>query len=240
MEHYCTFETRGSVTIGNLRLGDLGLLWTDVNISEPSAKTNLLSVQTQNGNIDLTNALIDYAVFENRSIQLTFILIDRDMRVWHSIDSKLKNYCHGKVMEIILDTDMSHFWRGRCSVATTKEDQAHSRFVISIDADPYKYDVASSDDDWLWDPFDFEEGFINELGNLSVNGTLEVMLIGSELRSVPEITASTAMSVQYKDKTYSLREGVNRIYDIFIGPGEHIFIFSGNGTVSIHYRGGSL
>ena len=240
MENYCSFETRGSVTIGDLRLGDLGLIWTDVSISEPKAKTNLLSVQTMNGNIDLTNALIDYAVFENRSIQLTFVLIDRNMSVWQATDSKLKNFCHGKVKEIILDTDMSHFWRGRCSVATSKEDQLHSQFIITVDAEPYKYDMASSDEDWLWDPFDFEEGIINETNNLLVDGTLEVVLIGSELRSVPEITASTAMIVKYMDATYSLREGVNRIYDIFIGPGEHTLIFSGNGTISIHYRGGSL
>lgn len=240
IEKHCKFETRGSVTIGGLRLGDLGLLWVNAEIAEPETKTNIISVQTQNGNVDLTNALINYAVFENRTIQLEFILLDRDMREWQAVDSKLKNYCHGKIMDIVLDTDMGHYWRGRCSVSSSKEDWVHSKFIISVDAAPYKYDVVSTAGDWLWDTLDMVDGHINEMGSLSVDGTLEVVLIGSALRAVPEIIASAPMSVEYQGKLYELKSGSSKIYDIYIGPGEHRLKFTGSGVVTIDYRGGSL
>ena len=56
----------------------------------------------------------------------------------------------------------------------------------------------------------------------------------------PQITASAAMSVKLNNKTYNLNVGENIMYDMPLKEGYNILTFTGNGTVSIDYRGGSL
>ena len=48
------------------------------------------------------------------------------------------------------------------------------------------------------------------------------------------------MSVKLNNKTYNLNVGENIMYDMPLKEGYNILIFTGNGTVSIDYRGGSL
>ena len=104
----------------------------------------------------------------------------------------------------------------------------------------YKYEIYDSSGNWLWDPFSFVDGIIRNYGNLEVNGTLELQVIGSAMSIVPEITASTVMTVEYNGETYELFSGLNYLPDLEITEGEHIMTFTGNGTVSVLYRGGSL
>jgi hypothetical protein len=55
--------------------------------------------------------------------------------------------------------------------------------VIEADVDPFKYDVFSSDEDWEWDIFDFENGIINEAAEIVVNGATSFMLVGRRKRT---------------------------------------------------------
>jgi hypothetical protein len=48
------------------------------------------------------------------------------------------------------------------------------------------------------------------------------------------------MQVTYNGITYDLPKGKSKVFDIWLGMGDNILIFTGNGTVSIDYRGGSL
>lgn len=53
--------------------------------------------------------------------------------------------------------------------------------TLKFECDPYKYELTATDEDWLWDPFDFEEGVIKEYGNQNVDGTLVLTVIGSPM-----------------------------------------------------------
>ncbi len=106
--------------------------------------------------------------------------------------------------------------------------------------EPYKYELFSSLEDWLWDSFDFETGVIREYKDLVVNGSLTVDVPGTRKEVLPTITASAAMQVEWKGIRYDLLAGVNKIYAISIPEGDQKLIFYGNGTISIDYRGGIL
>ena len=41
-----------------------------------------------------------------------------------------------------------------------KSEKDWSRITIDYDVGPYKWSVLSSTDDWLWDPFNFQNGVI--------------------------------------------------------------------------------
>ena len=57
---------------------------------------------------------------------------------------------------------------------------------------------------------------------------------------IPKIECSEAMKVIFEGVEYALSAGVNYITDILIGNGEYHLQFSGKGTVTVIYRGGSL
>ena len=95
----------------------------------------------------------------------------------------------------------------------------------------------------MWDPFNFETGIINETNELQVNGELEVAIYGRRKKVIPKITCNSPenqMQVIFKDETYNLSNGTQKILNIEICEGENVLKFIGNGTISIEYRGGSL
>ena len=73
-----------------------------------------------------------------------------------------------------------------------------------------------------------------------VSGTKSVRIIGRDKVIVPLIISNAAMTVTFNGVTYSVVSGNNKIYDIEIVEGENTLTFTGNGTISIDYRGGIL
>lgn len=220
-------------------LDDLGLIFNTKTISEPKAQTNMVSVPSRNGLIDMSEVLTGNIRYDDRTIQITFTITD-NVNNWESKRMELANLLHGKKMRIIFDDDQAFYWLGRVTVGDLKPKKTIAEITIKATVDPYKYNITTSEEDWLWDPFDFEFGIINETANLVIDGSREVVIIGGQRWENPIITSDTGMTVTFNDVTYEINEGSQVLYDIIIEEGENTLIFNGNGTVSINYVGGSL
>ena len=229
------------ITIGDKHTGtDWGLNWIGITLPMPAPKLNTISVPGFDGSIDRTE-FSGRIAYENREgAELKFSVNDGSPAAWHARYSAIANYLHGKKRKVILDTDAGFYYIDRLSINEEKTDYFMSQIVISGTFEPYKYELQSSLEDWLWDPFSFEDGIIREYRNLTVNGSLAVIIPGREMLTVPVIQSSTVMSVSNMGKSYEVKAGSNKIYGIKLGPGDNILTFTGNGTVSIDYRGGSL
>ncbi len=217
---------------------DLGLVLSGVEITPPEPKVYRISVPGADGDIDITGALTDGDVkYERRILTIEFAMLG-DNRDIHNKYSEVMNAIHGREFsEIVFDDDGNYFYTGRVSTTALSSEPLKGTIIVQCIVDPYKYDWG---DDWLWDPFSFETGVINEMYNLEVNGRLEVVFIGQRKKYVPTITVSSAMTVQYKDKNYSLSTGKNKIFDIKFQEGNNYLVFAGHGVVSIENIGGSL
>lgn len=228
------------VTIGEKHsVRDFGLVMTEKVISPPVPKVKKVDVPMRDGAVDLTHALSDEVMFENRMLLLTFAVTD-PVHTWAAKISEIENYLHGKNMQIIFDDDKAFYYYGRVSVNKWTSNCTIGTLVLECDVDPYKYDLLPSDVDWEWDIFDFENGIINEMGELIVNGNITVTLICRRKRMYPTITASTPLIMEYKGESYRLVPGSQKFYDLFLCEGENVLTFKGHGTVSINYIGGSL
>lgn len=219
---------------------DFGLILSSrVEVGTPAVKANTVDIKGGDGVVDLSDTLTGYVFFENRKITCNFTVIDARNK-WSAIYSKLLNYFHGEKMKIILDDDASFYYIGRVSVNEWKSSKSTATIVVEIDAEPYKYDNTSADGWWLWDTFDFENGIINELGDVTISGSETISIIGRRKRFVPTITSNAAMTVEFNGNTYDIAAGNNKIFDIEIVEGENFLTFTGTGTVSISYIGGEL
>ena len=147
-------------------------------------------------------------------------------------------------MKIILDEDPGFYYIGRVSVNEWKSSEKYSTIVVDAEVDPYKYERFSSLEEWEWDSFNFENGIIRDYKDLEVNGSLSITIEGRRKRIIPEITVSSSdgsgMQVEFEGNTYDLEDGTTRIMNISIKEGANTLNFTGNGTVSIDYRGGRL
>ena len=214
-------------------------------ISPAEPKYQIQEIPGSDEVIDDTEALDGRVHYSQRTYTHEFLVLDARKR-WFSIYSEIQNYLQGKRLQLILDEDPLYYYEGRFKVNEWKSDKGYATIVIEGTLNPYKKERFNSLEDWEWDSFNFENGVIREYGNLIVEGTLELIIPGTRLSVVPVITVSDLaegskeMEVTFEGNTYTLAEGENEIADIEIVEGENVLIFSGTGTISIDYRGGSL
>lgn len=217
---------------------DFGLRITTINIGFPSAKTSKIDIPGADGYLDMT----DYfgTRYDTRKLTIECDVEDKNYYNWAGRMSQISNYLHGKRRKIVLDWDNGFYYLGRGSCEYDKDNRVYSEITLKFECDPYKYDLTATDEDWLWDPFDFEEGVIREYGNQAVDGTLALTVVGSPMPVVPKIIVSADMQVLFGGESYRLKAGENYLPDIEIKEGEHVLTFTGHGTVTVSYRGGSL
>ncbi len=223
---------------------DWGLYITNANpIGDPVQYTNYLEIPARDGKIDLSEALSGRPIFTHRPIKIN-VMGTREITDWDAVISAFRNIIMGRVCLIKFDNDPSYFWRGRVGIIDFSSVWEWGKFSIDIpEAEPYKYDVVSSADPWLWDPFNFETGVITQIGAIDVDGTDSITIPHGYMPVSPEFIVSylTTLSVECDGVTYGLTSGKNVIPSILVnGDTDVELTFTGIGTVQIVYRGGSL
>ena len=226
-----------NVTLGDYYMQDLGLALESKDIGFPSVKTKSVSIPLRDGDLDLTTVLSNRVHYGNRKIKLN---MNNVSEIPTEKMSDVANKLHGQKMHIIFDDDTYYFYNGRLNMSSFKENRRGGEYVIEADCDPFKYTVQSSAEDWLWDPFDFEEGYINELKDIVVTTSKTVTLIADEQLSFATITTSAQVTVTYGSKSVVCAAGSTTLYDFEFEPGENIITITGNATITIAYRGARL
>lgn len=208
-------------------------------VQPPVPKTIYQDVPGADGSLDLSTAIAGRIIYERRVITLNFGC-GYPMDKWPEVFSEILRNFHGREGKLIFDDDPMYYYAGRMTVSEYSRARTLGTFTISVNADPYKYELTASDEDWLWDSFSFEKGVVRDYRELEVNGSLSLTVPGTQRWVIPEITVSASMTVSYEGKNHELKQGTNKIYDIVIKEGENMLMFTGTGTVTISYRGGIL
>lgn len=212
-------------------------------ISPPSPKTVYVDIPGSDGIIDLTESLTGDVKFDNRTIKCEFVVLDARNR-WSDIYSEIMDYLHGQRMRVRLDEDPTYYYEGRLQVNEWKSDKVTSTITIEGDVEPYKMEMFSSLEDWEWDSFNFETGIIRDYKEIRVDESLTFTIEGRRRSVVPSFTVvsddGSGLQVRFNGTTYDLPDGTSRVLNIVIKNGTNTLYFTGNGTVSIDYRGGRL
>lgn len=236
------YGASNGVTIGDKHTyRDFGLiLKSQIKIEPAEVKLIEVDIPGADGNLDLTTALNGYEVYYNRTITMPFNIKLLDKKLYYRKYSELANYLHGRKFKIIIDDDMSYYWYGRISLSNMEMSYNVGVLTITANVEPYKMEITSTAEDWLWDPFDFEQGIIREYFDLQVDGELEVTVIGSRKPTIPAIKVSADMILEYDGVQHPLEEGTNKVVNVELLDNEYTLKFIGTGEVTIDYRGGSL
>lgn len=223
---------------------DFGLFPSSVGMPDPpGVQTMFIEVPGMDGSLDATQSLDGTVHYEDREYSQKFVDLN-GRGLWHKRYSKVQNFIHGKQLKMILDDDPDWYYIGRFSVEEPGPKSYRNVLEISAVLRPYKYAINSTLEDWLWDPFSFEEGVIREYKDIFVDTAEDITVIGSEMPVVPTIIVVSengdGMDLTYKGTRYHLADGRNRIVTMVITANESVFHFEGLGFVSIDFREGSL
>lgn len=109
-------------------------------LEPPEPKTYTVDIPGGNGVIDLTEALTNDVVYNNRKQEFDFALINVENFEW--VKTELSNFLHGRKFDYTMTMDPGYTYHGRFSVKAYTHDAYSSGILgdikISIDADPYK------------------------------------------------------------------------------------------------------
>lgn len=214
-------------------------------IGDPEQEVYYVDIPGSNAFIDMSEALTGEPVYKSRSIGVDLGSI-RPRMEWDHVISDLRNEIHGRECKLIFDNDIDHYWKGRLYIEGFDRVRELGTFRLSMpSAEPYKYDLQSSAEDWLWDPFSFEHGVIRTIGQQTVDGELSMEIPRGTMSAVPVFTVSEITSSEFTvsdgRRVYNLANGYNRFPGLKVcGRKDVTLTFRGSGTVTVDYRGGSL
>lgn len=205
----------------------------------PEPKTLYQDVPGADGSLDLSTVVSGRIVYKRRKITMNFGC-GYDTARWPGVFSEILRAFHGKVGRIIFDDDPAYYYLGRMAVSNYVRVQTFGTFTIIVDADPYKYELTASNEDWKWDEYNFETGIIRELTDLDVKESLTISIPGAEKWAIPEFAVTNDMTVDFEGKTHTLKAGTNKIYGLIFKDSENVLTFHGTGMVTVIYQGGVL
>jgi hypothetical protein len=222
---------------------DWGLRLKSLTIGIPQAKTSYVDVPGMNGSLDLTEAQNGGIVYEMRTLKMTFDARNCNYSHWSGLVSRIAKEIEGKEKRIILDTDAGYYYTGRCHIDTKKTNEVLAEISIECTCEPYKLDIHSSDEPWIWDTFSFIDGVIRSTSDIMVNSPSdwkEIDLEGWPHNETLKIVSNASMKVKYRNNNYSIYAGENIMYDMQLYEGKNKLYFMGSGKITIVHRGGTL
>lgn len=212
-------------------------------IGDPVIETNYIQIPGCSELLDLSEVQTGEIVCTERPIELKLGGIRERMR-WDRVISELRNLIDGQLIKLIMDNDPNYYYKGRAYIKDFDRVRELGHFTLSIPrANPYKYDITASDEDWLWDTFDFENGIIRELNNIVIDEeNCEVTILGAGKKQGVYFTVleSNELVVEFNGREYKLSVGENYFPAIKVGKEDVILKFGGTGKLSINYRGAYL
>ena len=217
---------------------DWGIYLSTKEIGYPTVKTEIADAPGIDGVVDLTEALSNKPHYGNRTITLTFLMLDNRV-AWQGILDEIAEALHGQKVKIIGSWDPDFYYYGRCSLDPFKSDRLSGTIVIKCDCEPYKYSTLDTNDRWKWDPFNFLTGIIQYIGEITIEGSGTVDMAGSTVAYPPVFfvtSASTGATVTKSGVTYPLQVGRNRFPDLIVGPNGARLEFVGDITLTIEFR----
>lgn len=189
-------------------------------LDPPEPKTNYISVEGRDGDIDVSEALTGEIRYQNRTASFDFIMTEGTHAEREQLLTEIIGILHGRKRQIILPDDPDHYMIGRCTVKSVQNTMAYGTFSVEANCEPWKYRVIPTVRTTVLTAEKFEFPCVN-VGVRTV---------------IPEITVAGTVNIEFGTLKVSLSDGTYLVTDLKFKTGINLLILSGSGTVTITYR----
>lgn len=216
-----------------------GIYLAGKTIGSPDPYVYQVQVPGRDGMLDLTDELYGSVKYKNRKLQIQFLIPDVASK-WAIIYSEIADALHGKKLYVTFDEDKSYSYYGRVTINKFATARHKGTITLDVDAEPYKIYNADPYTDWLWDPFDFRSGVIQN-HSWNVSGSLNIELRNGKRHSETEWWAVNTVTIVINGSRYTVQGGsVWRQLPIVLEEGITNVTIQGNGLVKCAYKWGVL
>lgn len=226
-------------------LRDWGLAIGNNNpIGDVKQETFFIDVPGADGFLDYSEALTGRPIFKERPIEIT-LGGKMDRNTWTAFISRIRILLHGKVVQIVFDDFPGYYWTGRCEITDYDRFREVGTFKLSIPkADPYGYSLNdNSNENWLWNPFDFELGVIDDPVEITLDSDNDTDTCTVTHGIVPFIVTvrvtelgDEGITMTAGGDSYLLQLGENRLAELVVDQSDLELTFEGSGTLQVIYR----
>ena len=119
---------------------DWGLILKPKDRPLPTPKTNFVSIEGKDGDLDLTTSLTGDVKYNNVSYPLEFTLMDK-RELWEDKLYEISTYLQGKKMKVIFSDDPEWYYIGRMTLDGIKNNKNIGTIVIDCNFEPYRLKV---------------------------------------------------------------------------------------------------
>lgn len=201
---------------------DLSLFLNSKSIGVPQAKENRIDIPAADGSLDLTE-FFGGVKYDDRELSFTFTKISGD---FVDVFSDIQNKLHGKKMNIVLDSDINYYYKGRVFVKKWSSNATTGLIDIECICEPYKLKTYAT--------------VIEE--TIGIEGGILIACANERMATVPTITVNAAVTIEFGSSSFSVLAGTHTINSIVFIEGNNLLTFTGaSGTeISIEYQEGAI
>lgn len=132
-------------------------------INTPERKTKTVDIPGMNGDLDFSESLTGYPVFNNREGEIEF-LVETGHEAWNEIYQSMCSYFHGRKVYMAYEDDPGFYYYGTITVNQYQSEKDNSKITINYNLEPCKYDYCiGRSGDAFWDIFDFESDDLDSI-----------------------------------------------------------------------------
>lgn len=199
---------------------DFGLILMPKTRPFPTPKTNYVSIEGKDGDLDLTTSLTGDVRYNNiDGYTLEFYLVDKRTD-WETTLLKLSTHIHGKKLPLSYSEDPDWYYVGRYTINELESDRNIGLLSIECNFEPYRYKKTETIKS------------ITGVGTLTLSNTRKWVM--------PTITSTESMEFTFEGKQFVVN-GTLQSPDIILKEGENtIEVTSGTGTLTVTYREAKL
>lgn len=195
---------------------DWDLILTEFENPLPDPKVVTVDIKGSDGVLDLSEALTDDVLYNNRKIKLTFEMMD--VSNYNDLISTIANKIHGRNVTFQFANDDKYYYTGRATISKWECSKLRGKVVIDVDAYPYKYAKYMS------------------RRTVVVSGKkLEMIKTDTRGKVQPTIYVEGEVTIKTSEFELNFTTGKYTVPEIILKPLSP-YIFDGEGTVVFEYR----
>lgn len=198
-------------------------LWTlaACKITKANQVQTIVEVPGRFAPIDLSTYLTDgQPYYGNAAIEATLESSEGDRAARQArIDSMVRTL-DGRKLEIVPPDAIGDYLVGRVQVTKHYNDPAHCAVQVSAVCEPWLYAA--------------DETAINLTATADERAYTLTIQGGKPV--VPTVTVTGEIVLEYGDNTWALSTGAYNLPGLYLTPGEHQLLYSGDGSADLIYR----
>ena len=201
-------------------------LWTlsALELTAPDYQSNFLDVKGKDGPLDLSTALTDGVPrYGSRTLTATLESSEGTRESRQKAISKMVNALDGWRMNIVHPDYPHHYLSGRVQVKVQYSDMVHAAVTVSAICDPWLYSSAERSYDVTASDTPVQLALSNR-GRRAVVPQAEGTGTGA---SVLVVCGGLSLA---------MGEGMHKLPDLLLQPGETVVTYSGTGRLRLSYR----